>query len=142
MVTLIIIRQHINWSCQRSLPLIATLFSLAATSIVFSKSLTNGIRNRKFRRRVGRGRSLGAEIRAMDRLYSLSLRPPGLDHWAPLKLIRASSQNSSKLTLYYQMTSIVHFPFYTRLELEVGKLATISLPLEGKFLRQPLERSR
>ena len=54
---------------------------------VFSKSLTNGTRNRKIRRRVGRGRSLGAVVRAMDRLHTFNFRPPGLDLWAPLKLI-------------------------------------------------------
>ena len=133
---------HINGSCQRSLLFIATPFSFAARSIVFSKSLTNGTRNRKIRRRVGICRSLGALVRAMDRLHSFNLRPPGLDHWAPLQLIRASCQNSSKLTLYYQMASIVHFLFYTCLELEAGEFATISLPLEGKILHQALERSR
>ena len=44
-----------------------------------------------------------------------------------------------KLTLYYHMTSIVHFLFYTRLELEAGEFATTSLPLEGRFLHQALE---
>ena len=115
----------------------------AVTTLIRAvKGLYYGTRNRKIRRRVGRGGSLGAVVRAMDRLHTFNFRPPGLDLWAPLKLIRASCQNSSKLTLYYQMVSIVHFLFYTCLELEAGEFATISLPLEGKILHQALERSR